>query len=204
MRSFTVNDMTLTRRGFAAALAAACLLPGAARAMTNAEAERLVRSLVTDIQSTIDSGKSTSAILADFERAFKRYADVPTIARFSLGVAARSASAAELRAYSDAYATYVSNKYGRRFQEFRGGSIDIRGVRSEGQYLVVEARANLRGESPVAVDFHVSDRSGSPKVFNVIIEGVNMLTTERSEVGALLDRAGGSIPRLTQDLRSAS
>ncbi|MGS4945341.1 MlaC/ttg2D family ABC transporter substrate-binding protein [Meridianimarinicoccus sp. RP-17] len=196
--------MTLTRRGFAAALAAASLLPGAAHALTNGEAESLVRSLVADIQSTIDSGKSTSAILADFERAFKRYADVPTIARFSLGVAARSASSAELRAYSDAYASYVSNKYGRRFQEFKGGSIDIRGVRSEGQYLVVQARANLRGQSPVAVDFHVSDRSGSPKVFNVIIEGVNMLTTERAEIGSLLDRAGGSIPRLTQDLRAAS
>jgi phospholipid transport system substrate-binding protein len=196
--------MILTRRGFAAALSAACLLPGAARALTNAEAERLVRSLVTDIQSIIDSGKSTPALLADFKRTFERYADVPTIARFSLGVAARSASQAELRAYSDAYAGYVSNKYGRRFQEFKGGSIDIRGVRSEGQYLVVQGRANLRGQSPVAVDFHVSDRSGSPKVFNVIIEGVNMLTTERAEIGALLDRAGGSVPRLTQELRASS
>ena len=199
-----MTDMTLTRRGFAAALAAAILLPGAARALTNAQAEQLVRSLVVDIQTTIDSEKSTSAILADFRRAFEKYADLPTIARFSLGVAARSASAADLRAYTDAYAGYVTNKYGRRFQEFKGGSIDIRGVRSEGQYLVVQARANLRGQSPIAVDFHVSDRSGSPKVFNVIIEGVNMLTTERSEVGALLDRAGGSVPRLTQDLRAAS
>lgn len=203
-----MTDMTLTRRGFAAALAATILVPGlspgAAHALTNDDAEQLVRSLVADIQSTIDSGKSTSAILADFRRAFERYADVPTIARFSLGAAARSASDAELRAYADAYAGYVSNKYGRRFQEFKGGSIDIRGVRSEGRYLVVQARANLRGQSPVAVDFHVSDRSGSAKVFNVIIEGVNMLTTERSEVGSLLDRAGGSVPRLTEDLRDAS
>lgn len=199
-----MTDMTLTRRGFAAALAAAVLLPGAARALTNGQAEQLVQSLVTDIQRTIDSGQSTSAILAEFKRILERYADMPIIARSSLGVAARSASAADLRAYTDAYATYVSNKYGRRFQEFKGGSIDIRGVRSEGQYLVVQARANLRGQSPIAVDFHVSDRSGSPKVFNVIIEGVNMLTTERAEVGALLDRAGGSIPRLTQDLRNTS
>lgn len=199
-----MTDMTLSRRGFAAALAAAMLLPGAAHALTNAQAQQLVQSLVTDIQRTIDSGKSTPAILAEFKRILERYADMPIIARSSLGVAARSASAADLRAYTDAYATYVSNKYGRRFQEFKGGTIDIRGVRSEGQYLVVQARANLRGQSPIAVDFHVSDRSGSPKVFNVIIEGVNMLTTERAEVGALLDRAGGSISRLTQDLRSAS
>lgn len=199
-----VTDLTLTRRGFAAAISAAVLLPGAARALTNAQAEQLVQSLVTDIQKTIDSGQSTSAILAEFKRILERYADMPIIARSSLGVAARAASAADLRAFTDAYATYVSNKYGRRFQEFKGGSIDIRGVRPEGQYLVVQARANLRGQSPIAVDFHVSDRSGSPKVFNVIIEGVNMLTTERAEVGALLDRAGGSISRLTQDLRSAS
>lgn len=197
-----MNDLTLTRRGFAALLGAAAAMPGAAVALTDAQAQQLVTSLVADIQKVINSGKSTGAILSDFERIFERYADVPTIARFSLGVAARSASASELRAYTDAYSGYVADKYGRRFQEFKGGDITVKRVRAEGKYTVVQSVANLRGESPVAVDFHISDRSGSPKVFNVIIEGINMLTTERTEIGALLDRAGGSVSRLTQQLKA--
>ncbi|TDL89203.1 ABC transporter substrate-binding protein [Meridianimarinicoccus aquatilis] len=202
MRSYTVNDLTLTRRGFAGLLGAAVAMPGAALALTDAQAQKLVTSLVADIQKTINSGKSTSAILKDFESIFDRYADVPTIARFSLGVAARSASASELRAFTDAYSGYVADKYGRRFQEFKGGDIKIKRVKAEGKVTVVQSTADLRGQSPVAVDFHISDRSGSPKVFNVIIEGINMLTTERTEIGSLLDKAGGSVSKLTQQLKS--
>jgi phospholipid transport system substrate-binding protein len=202
MRSFLVNDPVLTRRTFAALLGAAAVFPASAFALTNAQAEKLVKSLVADIQKSIDSGKSTNAILGDFKTIFQRYADVPTISRFSLGVAARSASASELKAYSDAYTIYLANKYGRRFQEFKGGKIIVKGIKNEGKFLVVQTTADLRGQSPVAVDFHISDRSGSPKVFNVIIEGINMLTTERTEVGALLDQSGGSIPKLTQKMKA--
>jgi phospholipid transport system substrate-binding protein len=53
---------------------------------------------------------------------------------------------------------------------------------------------------PFEVDFLVSDRSGQPLVFNLIIEGVNMLLAERQEIGALLDRNSGNIDALIDDL----
>ena len=53
---------------------------------------------------------------------------------------------------------------------------------------------------PFEVDFLVSDRSGQPLVFNLIIEGVNMLLAERQEIGALLDRNSGNINALIDDL----
>ncbi|MEO0830506.1 MAG: ABC transporter substrate-binding protein, partial [Pseudomonadota bacterium] len=34
------------------------------------------------------------------------------------------------------------------------------------------------------------------------IEGVNMLLSERAEIGALLDRRGGDIDKLASDLRN--
>ena len=40
-------------------------------------------------------------------------------------------------------------------------------------------------------------------MFNLVIEGVNMLTTERTEVGAMLDQAGGSVPKLTDRMKQA-
>ena len=36
------------------------------------------------------------------------------------------------------------------------------------------------------------------------IEGVNLLLTERTEVGALVDRNGGSIDGMISDLKKAS
>ncbi len=195
----------LTRRGVLAASAAwvgLTALPAAA--LTENEAQEFVQAMARDIEQTINSGQGETAMFRDFERLLARYADLPTIARFSLGPAARNASNAELRAFTEAFQSYVSRKYGQRFREFIGGRLEVRGARSDSRAVIVQGRAVLRGQSPIAVDFHVSDRSGSTKVFNVIIEGINMLTTERTEILALLDQQGGSVPRLTEELRRRS
>lgn len=199
------NDTILTRRGFAAGLAASAAVLALAQpalALTSAQAKSLVDKTVADINGIINSGKSESAMLADFERLFARYADVPAIARSVLGPAARQASKAQLSAYTKAFQGYISRKYGRRFREFIGGRIEVADARAVKSYYEVISTAHLRGEAPFEVRWHVSDRSGKSLFFNIIIEGVNMLASERTEMGALLDQRGGSLDRLIADLKS--
>ncbi len=199
------NDLTLTRRGFAAGLASAAAvvaLPLPALALTADQAKSLVDKTVGDINGIINSGKSERAMLADFERLFARYADVPTIARSVLGPAARSASKGQLSAYTKAFQGYISRKYGRRFREFIGGRIEVAEAKAVKSYYEVISTAYLQGESPFEVRWHVSDKSGKSLFFNIIIEGVNMLASERTEMGALLDQRGGDLDRLIADLRS--
>ena len=64
--------------------------------------------------------------------------------------------------------------------------------------------AYLRGQSPFEVTFHVSDRSGRDLFFNMFIEGVNLLLTERTEIGAMIDRNGGDIDKMIADLKKLS
>jgi len=199
------NDpLSLTRRAFGAGLAAgagylALALP--VRALTVDQARALVDKALSEVNATISSGKSESAMFVDFERIFSRYADVPTIARSALGVAARSASKAQLSAFTKAYQGYISRKYGRRFREFVGGKIEVTDARPLKSYYEVISVAYLKGESPFDVRWHVADKSGKQLFFNIIIEGVNMLASERTEVGAMLDRRGGDIDGLIEDLK---
>jgi len=187
--------------GLAGALAAA--LPRRARALDTAEARDLIGRLVGDINAVINSGRSESAMYGDFERIFARYADVPIIARSALGIAARSASAAQLSAFTDAFRGYMARKYGKRFREFIGGRIEVTDTRPVKSFFEVVSIAHLRGEAPFEVRWHVSDRSGRPLMFNLFIEGINMLATERTEIGAMLDRRRGDVDALIADLRRA-
>jgi phospholipid transport system substrate-binding protein len=193
----------ITRRTMVAGLALAPIVATSpVFALSESQAEGLVRSLVAEITSIINSGGSESQMLSSFQSLFGKYADVPTIAQYSLGADGRSASAAQMRAYQDAFAGYITRKYGRRFREFIGGTIEVKGSRTDKSFVVVNSTAILKGKQPFAVDFLVSDRSGSGRFFNVIIEGVNMLTSERTEIGAMLDQQGGSIDKLTAQLKS--
>ncbi|QDC11422.1 ABC transporter substrate-binding protein [Oceanicola sp. D3] len=209
MKTFTAASDTgnLTRRnvltGAAALTASALALPRGAMALSSGASQQLVTAAVNDINKVIASGKSERAMYGDFQRIFVRYSDLNYISFYSLGSAARGASKAQMRAYTQAFSGYVSRKYGRRFREFIGGKIEVKGARPVKNWIEVDTVAILRGSAPFDVTFFVSDKSGKHKFFNLFIADVNMLLTERTEIGAMLDRRGGNIDALIQDLKRA-
>ncbi len=194
---------TLNRRHFLKTSMAGtviAVLPLPALAQTEASAKQLVNSVVADINRVIASGKSENAMLRDFEKIFVQYADVPIMARYALGADARSASPAQLRQFTKAFQGYISRKYGRRFREFIGGQVDVRNARRIKAGYEVRTSVKLRGSSPFDVTFLVSDKSGRDKFYNMFIEGVNLLLTERTEIGAMLDARQGNLNQLIKDL----
>ncbi|WP_170479547.1 MlaC/ttg2D family ABC transporter substrate-binding protein [Ruegeria arenilitoris] len=196
------NNILNRRKFFATALAGvlATSLPFPAFALTEAGAKQLVNSVVSDITRVIDSGKSENAMIRDFEKIFVQYGDVPIMARYALGADARAASASQMRQFTKAFQGYISRKYGRRFREFIGGEVTVRNARKIKAGYEVRTSVKLRGSSPFDVTFLVSDKSGRGKFYNMFIEGVNLLLTERTEIGAMLDARGGDLNRLIKDL----
>lgn len=195
-----------TRRSFigrSAAFLGLAALPMPAFALSESGARKLVDSVVNDINKVIASGKSESAMLRDFEKIFVRYADVPIMARYALGVDARSASKSQLRSFTKAFQGYISRKYGRRFREFIGGTVEVKSARKIRAGYEIKSTAKLQGQAPFEVTFLVSDKSGKDKFFNMFIEGVNLLLTERTEIGAMLDRRKGDLDQLISDLSKA-
>ena len=193
-----------TRRCFISTAAAAFVLsahPGLA--LSSNEARKLIDRVVGDINSVINSGKSQSSMFREFEKIFRRYADVPTIARSALGPPARTASRTQIKRFSDAFTGYLARKYGRRFREFIGSTIRVTGARKVKSFQEVQAVADLRGQPPFAISFMVSDRSGSDRFFDLLIEGISLLKSERAEIGTMLDRRRGDIDALIKDLSKA-
>ncbi|KAF0176166.1 MAG: putative toluene tolerance protein [Rhodobacteraceae bacterium] len=200
------NHSMMSRRRFAAGFAlgsVALALPLPSLALTVDDARAMIGKAVAEINRTIASGKSEAAMFGDFEKIFIRYADVPTIARSALGVAAKSASKAQMTAFTKAFQGYISRKYGSRFREFIGGKIEVTDARPIKSYYEVISVAHLKGQAPFDVRWHVSDKSGRNLFFNIIIEGVNMLASERTEIGAMLDKRKGNIDALITDLKTA-
>jgi phospholipid transport system substrate-binding protein len=199
------NLLKFRRRAFlstALAGTAVPFLPRGAEAQTAGQAQALVEAAVADVNRVIGSGQSEAAMLREFERIFQTYADVPTIARSVLGPPARSASNAQLRAFTSAFQDYFSAKYGRRFREFIGGSIQVNSTRPVRSFFEVISTVSLSSGSPFELRWLVSDGSGRPLFFNLIIAGVNLMISERTEIGAMLEARGGSIDALTQHLRT--
>jgi phospholipid transport system substrate-binding protein len=196
------ND--LTRRAFLAGTAA-LVAAAPARAASTAEAEALVARLAGELMQLVNSGRGEAQIYAGFEAILARYADMPAVAASVLGPPWRSASAAQKRGFVAAFQHYLARRYGKQFREYRSARIAVTGSRDGGKAGVLVGTRVLRpGQEAIAVDWQISDRSGSARVVNLIIEGVSMLASERAQVGAMLDAQRGSIDGLIAQLDAAA
>ena len=193
--------LMLGAAGFVAGTAVLAL-PRGAWALDVVQARGLIDQVVGEVNAVISSGASEATMLTRFEALFVRYSDVPVIARSVLGPAAKQATPAQMAAFTKAFQGYISRKYGRRFREFIGGRIEVNDAHAIKSYYEVVSTAYLKGSAPFDLRWQVSDKSGKLLFFNIIIEGVNLLSSERTEVGALLDQQGGSIDRLIATLKT--
>ena len=193
-----------TRRGFLGLVAAGGVMAVTpAHAMTAGEASAAIRRAVDEVLAVINSGRPQAQMLAAFETIFARRADIDAIARSALGPAARQMDAAGFGQFRDAMTGYVARKYGRRFQEFLGSRIEVGTARPLKSFWAVNSTAYLNSRSLMEVEWHISDKSGQPRFFNLIIEGVNMLASEREEIIAMLARRKGDVGALIADLQQA-
>ncbi|MFT4014900.1 MAG: ABC transporter substrate-binding protein [Paracoccus sp. (in: a-proteobacteria)] len=193
-----------SRRGFLGLVGGGLALAASpARALEPVAAQALVQESLDEVYAVINSDLPAAQIYKDFEAIFARYADVEIIARSALGPAARQADAAQFAAYRQAFQGYIGRKYGKRFREFIGSKIEVTGARPVKSFIAVDTVAYLKGRSPMEMEWHVSDKSGEGRYFNIIIEGVNMLASERAEIGAMLALRKGDIAGLAEDLERA-
>ena len=194
---------TPTRRTVIAGLtagAAMLALPLSGLAFSVEKARGLIDRIVVDINKIISSGKSESAMIKDFEKIFINYADVGRIALLVLGPDGRSASSSQKSAFTKAFQGYISRKYGRRFREFIGGKIEVQDAKAVKSFYEVATMTYLKGKSPFEVVYVVSDASG--KFIDMKIEGISLVKSERSEIGAMLDKRGRNLDQLIADLKT--
>ncbi len=198
----TNPDRRAVMLGMASSIA---LLPlaGPALALSDAQATTHVKKLVAAINKVIASGKSESQMIKEFEKIFVKYSDVKYLASYALGVEGRRASSSQKKAFAKAFQGYIARKYGKRFREFIGGRLEVLSTKTVKSHVEVKSVAYLKGQSPFDVTFFVSDKRGKPLFYNMYIEGINMLLTERTEIGAMLDKRRGNIDQLIKDLKRA-
>lgn len=201
------NDVGLSRRALmrgAAGLGLAFAILGPAAAQSTSAAQQLVVTLSAELTRLVNSGQPAAQVIGSFQTLLTRYADMTAVSASVVGPAWRSASAAQKQAFVPAFTNYFAKRYGRTFAEYKSATIEVQGAQDGGKAgVLVNSVVKRPGQSDIRVGWQVSDRSGSPRVVNLIIEGVSALANERAEVGAMLDAQGGNLDKLIAQMKSA-
>jgi phospholipid transport system substrate-binding protein len=139
-----------------------------------------------------DNKLSNPQKLAQLENLFVDVVDVDWVGRFVLGRHWRSATDAQKAAYLPAYRDFLIKHYTSRFAEYSGETFTIEQAeqRREGEFRVRMNIQRPRGQEPVIVDYMLREKSGAFKVFDIVVEGVSLINTQRSEFGSAVERGG--------------
>ena len=149
------------------------------------------------------NGKTDPAIRrARFQQLFHEDFDGTGIARFVLGSYWRSISEQEQREFVKLFEDYVVYVYTARLATFGGGTFKIRGSRSDGDAVIVSGDAISPGRTAaVRIDWRLVNNNGAYKINDVIVEGISMTATQRSEFASILQRNGGEVRSLITLMR---
>jgi len=203
-------DLTLARAvrtGLAGLFMAAVffLHPGPAAAQGDAGAEG-ARTFISDlgdeaISFLADRSLTQEQRAAKFAELFRGKFAVESIARFVAGAAWRTASEAEQAEYIDLFTRYVVNTYAQRLSAYSGEELRVETARSiDDSVMVGSAIVQPRGPS-TKVDWRVRDRDGRYEILDVVIEGISMAITQRSEFASVIRSGGGGLDALIAALK---
>jgi phospholipid transport system substrate-binding protein len=166
-------------------------------------AEAFIDRLAQDgIGFLSDVSMSDDGRKGEFRKLLNKNFDLNTIARFTLGRNWKSLSDAQRKEYLSSFKRMIVEVYSRRFSDYQGQKLEVRGSRPEGTSDVLVKTAIVPPSGPeVAVDWRVRKSSGEYKVVDVIVEGVSMAVTQRADFSSVIQRGGGDVNALLVHLR---
>ncbi len=206
------NTITVlgARRHFLRALALVVLLSGITvnrpvhSGELGADAEEFIRSMAeTAIIRLTDTEISRDERKVRMRALMNEYFYVPGIAQWVLGRFWRQASSEERDEYVALFEDLMVESYVDRFASYSGESLAIikTDIRNERDVIVSSTLVRPESNEPVAVDWRVRARGDAYKVVDIMVEGVSMGQTQRSEFASAIKNNGGDISKFLTELR---
>ena len=130
--------------------------------------------------------------------------DFAKIGRFVLGRYWQTATEEQKQEFAPVFRDYVVQSYSVRFGEFTGASFKVTGQRPESPTSTIVSTTVMQRNSstPAHVDWRVSTDAGSPKITEVIVDGISMSLTHRQEFASMIERSGGGVTGLIAELKA--
>jgi phospholipid transport system substrate-binding protein len=169
--------------------------------------EELVKKITDDVMSAIQSDKQLAA--GDRQKALKLaeekilpHVDFEGAARLAVGRSWNGASAEQKKQLTDEFRRMLVRTYSSAVSAYQGQTMKVLPVRMKPSDTEVTVRNhyNRPGAKPVQIDYSMRKADGGWKIYDIVVEGVSLVLTYRSEFDAVVKQEGidGLIKRLAQ------
>jgi len=129
--------------------------------------------------------------------------DIQAIGKFALGPYWNTASEAQRKEYMDLFETMIVQTYTTKFENYSGQTLKVSGsVPGGDKDSVVSSQILQKDGPPINVQWRVRDEGGGPRVVDVVVDGISMSVTQRSDFAATIQNGGGTMEALLTAMRA--
>ncbi len=169
-------------------LAASLSISTAAFAANPASAKSFIDGLAVQVLTLVKSeAVSKSEKQSRIEALFADKVDINFVAKFVLGKHWRTATPQQQTAYVAAYKPFILKNYASKLTKYSGQTYTLKNTRVDGDASVVTMEIDDPDGQKINVDYRLRDDSGAFKIVDISVEGVSLLTTQRSEFNAIIE-----------------
>ncbi len=188
----------LTRR-LATALMCGVLLVTASAPVLAADAADVVRNGANRMLQVLKAGASDAEREATLTEVMRAHFDLQAIGRTVLGRHWNAATPEQRQRFLAAFEKAEVKAYSDRFRQYSGQTLKVGKVTTNGPAQMVESQiVQPNASQPIQLTWEI--RNG--KITDVIIEGVSMAATRRSDFNSYIQRHG--LDGLIQELERRS
>ena len=141
-----------------------------------------------------------------FGQLFDKNFDVPSISRFVLGKYWKQASTDQKKKFIKTFRNYIVKTYSSRFNEYSGEQLQLLNTENESNPKIFLVHTALeRQDAPIIkVDWRIGKKKDRFVILDIIIEGISLAITQRSEFVSVIDQNEGNIDQLISMLKEKS
>jgi len=188
-------------------LAGATLLaaPAGAADKTPDDAKAFIQNLAQQAITTVAQRELADGERNDrFRRLFVASFDLPQISQFVLARYWRTATPDQQQEFIKEFQEMQVLNWAQRFKDYKGENLAVTASAKDGDKgFVVESQLNHPPAQPMPVQWKVHQADdGQLKVTDIVVEGVSMAITQRSDYNSMLQGNGGKLDALLTALRT--
>ncbi len=182
--------------------------PGWADDTTVAPAED-PQSIIADVSNKIQARLQDRTFTQDFKQVtdyvssvIEPHTDFDLVSVLVLGKYWKTATIDERNHFKQAFKTLLLRVYSRGFVEFNDWTLKFLPFHQDGdgRKAYVKTQVIQAERKPVAVDYRMLSEQGVWKVYDILIDGVSLVTTYRSSFQNDIENAGGSLDKVINKL----
>lgn len=159
--------------------------------------DEMVRRTTNDILAAIKADKDLQAgnqkkIEKLAQDKVLPYFDFTRMTQLAVGRNWRDASEAQKAALVEQFRTLLVRTYSTSLSQYRNQTIDVKPLKAAAAdtEVVVKTQVNQPGGQPIPIDYSMEKKDGTWKVYDVLIDGVSLVTNYRSSFNTEIQKSG--------------